>query len=79
MPEPTLSQLPLTSLPLFEEEARKYLEANPAVAEQLQRANSVYATFGRYLSLTQTRTIIRESGGSTAEADLSATILRTDL
>jgi len=61
------------------DEMRKYLELHPEVADQLQRAGKAYKLFGRFLSLTQPRLIVRESGGSTTEADLSATVLRSNL
>jgi hypothetical protein len=77
MPE-TILQPTVPASPLLEEETRKYLDSNPSAAAQLQRAQKVYQTFGRYLNLTQSRTIVRESGGSTAEAELNGTILRTD-
>jgi len=64
---------------LMPDETEKYLEAHPAVARQLQKAEKVYKTFGEYLNLTQSRIVIRESGASTSEAELSATILRTDI
>lgn len=60
------------------EETRKYLEAHPKVEEQLRKAEKVYKIFGEYLNLTQSRIIVRESGASTSEAELSATLLRTD-
>jgi hypothetical protein len=63
---------------LLEEERAKYLETHPEVAEQLRKASAAYRIFGEYLNLTQPRIIVRESGGSTSEADLSATLLRTD-
>ena len=63
---------------LLAEETKKYLESHPELAEQLERASKAYKIFGNYLSLTQTRIIIRESGGSTAEGDLSATLSRVD-
>lgn len=65
--------------PLLDDETRKYLAEHPTVADQLRRAELVYATFGRYLNLTQTRVIVRESGASTCEAEAGATLLRTDL
>ncbi len=61
------------------EDTRRYLESHPSVAEQLQRAEKVYANFYRYLSLTQSRVVIRESNASTAEIEPIATISRTDL
>ena len=64
---------------LLGHEMKKYFESHPGVAEQLQRAEKVYRIFGGYLSLTQSRVIVRESGASTSEAELSATLLRTDL
>lgn len=64
---------------LLPDETRKYLEAHPDVAEQLRKADRLYKTFGEYLSLTQARVIVRESGASTSEAELDATVLRTDL
>jgi hypothetical protein len=70
--DPVSSQSPLG------EESRKYLESHPRVAEQLQKAEKAYKIFGDYLNLTQARVIIRESGSSTSEANLGATLLRTD-
>ena len=64
---------------LLPEETKRYLESHPALAEQLQRAERAYRTFGEYLNLTQSRIVVRESGASTSEAELSATILRTDI
>jgi hypothetical protein len=64
---------------LLPEETQRYLEAHPNVDSQLERAERVYKRFDQYLNLTQRRVIVRESGGSTAEADLGAPILRTDL
>lgn len=64
---------------LLPDETRKYLEAHPEVAEQLRKADRAYKAFGEYLNLTQARVIVRESGASTSEADVGATILRTDL
>ncbi len=68
----------MSGIPMFPEETRKYLETHPGVAEELRRAEKLYKTFGQYLNLTQSRIIIRESGASNNEADLSATLLRTD-
>jgi hypothetical protein len=68
----------LTSQPPLTEETKQYLESHPKVAEQLQRAEKVYQIFGRYVSLTQSRIIVRESGASNAEAELGATVSRTD-
>jgi hypothetical protein len=64
---------------LLPDETKKYFEAHPDVAEQLLRAEKAYKTLGEYLNLTQSRVVVRESGASTNEVDLSATILRTDL
>ncbi len=64
---------------LLPDETRRYLELHPEAAEQLRRAEKVYKTFGEYLNLTQSRIVIRESGASTIEADLSAPLLRTDI
>jgi hypothetical protein len=64
---------------MFGEETREYLASHPELADRLRKAEKAYRIFGRYLNLTQSRIIVHESGGSTSEADLSATILRTDL
>jgi len=69
----------LSRAPLLEEETAEYFRAHPELAEQLRRANVAYRIFGEYLNLTQSRIIVRESGASTSEAELSATLLRTDL
>lgn len=69
----------MSSQAALSEETRKYLADHPEVAEQLRRAERVYATFGKYLNMTQTRVVVRESGASTCEADAVATLLRTDL
>ncbi len=63
----------------LEEETKKYLELHPELAEQLRRAEKAFRIFGEYLNLTQSRVVVRESGASTSEADLSAALLRTDL
>ena len=63
----------------LQDETRKYFESHPQVEEQLRKAERVYKTFEQYLNLIQSRVVIRESSASTAEADLSATILRTDI
>jgi hypothetical protein len=63
---------------LGEESVRKYFDAHPEVAEQYRKANAAYKLFGEYLNLTQSRIIVRESGASTSEAELSAALLRTD-
>ena len=68
----------MSSETLLPDETRKYLQAHPRTADQLQNAERIYKIFGNYLNLTQSRVIIRESGASNTEADLSATILRTD-
>jgi hypothetical protein len=71
---------PILSNPeLLSEDARKYFDSHPNVEDQLRRASVAYQRFAGYLNLTQARIIVRESGASTWEADLSATILRTDL
>jgi len=63
---------------LLAEETRKYFESHPELAERLRRAGKVYKIFGDYLHLTQTRIIIRESGASSAEGDLNATLQRVN-
>ncbi len=63
---------------LLAEETKKYLESHPELAERLQRVSKAYKIFGDYLRLTQTRIIIRESGASNAEADLSAALSRAN-
>ncbi len=63
---------------LLGEETKKYLESHPELAERLQRIGRVYKIFGDYLSLTQTRIIIRESGASNAEVDLGAALSRAN-
>lgn len=72
MPE----NMPLINNNLFAEEAQKYFEAHPDVAEQLRRAGAAYRIFGEYLNLTQSRIVIHEVAGSNIEADLGA-LLRT--
>ena len=64
---------------LLEEETKKYLESHPELVEQLRTVEKAYRIFGEYINLTQSRIIVRESGASTTEADLSAALLRTDL
>jgi len=76
MPENGQSRPP--SQGLVAEETKQYFESHPELVEQLRRAEKVYKIFGDFLNLTQTRIIVRESGGSIAEADLSASLLRTD-
>ncbi len=68
----------MTNKTMLSDERDKYLGAHPRVAEQLEKAEKIYKIFGKYLNLTQSRVIIRESGASNTEVDLSATILRTD-
>ena len=63
---------------LLADQTKQYLEAHPEVADQLRRAEKVYQIFGRYVNLTQSRVIVRESGASNTEADLGATLSRTD-
>ncbi len=63
---------------LFAEETKKYLEAHPPAAAHVQRFERFYQTYGAYLSITQTRVIVRESGASNTEADLSAAISRAN-
>jgi hypothetical protein len=63
---------------LGDDAVRKYFERRPEAAESFRKANAAYRIFGEYLNLTQSRIIVRESGGSTSEAELSATLLRTD-
>jgi len=76
MPETENPAMP--SALLLPEETQRYLAAHPGVIERLQRAEKAYKIFGGYLNLTQPRVVVRESGSSTTEADLSATLLRTD-
>lgn len=64
---------------LMPEETQKYLDSHPQVDAQLKRAEKVYKVFGDFLNLTQSRVVIRESSGSTSEADLSAALSRTNL
>jgi hypothetical protein len=64
---------------LLTAETGKYFDAHPKAAEQFQRAQRAYKLFGQYLELTQSRVVVRESAASTHEADLSATVSRTDL
>ena len=64
---------------LLPEETQRYLEAHPNIDSQLQRAEKFYKIFDEFLNLTRRRVVVRESGGSTAEVDLSAPVLRTDL
>jgi hypothetical protein len=61
------------------DETKQYLDSHPEVAETLRRAEKVYQIFVRYVNLTQSRVIVRESGASNTEADLCATLSRTDL
>ncbi len=68
----------MPSQALLSDQTREYLQAHPKVAEQLRNAEKVYSTFWQYLTLTQSRVIIRESGAFTAEAEFGATLLRTD-
>jgi hypothetical protein len=63
---------------LLSEEARKYLEQHPQLADQVRRAEKAYRIFGKYLNLTQNRIIVRESGASTTEVEIGASLLRTD-
>lgn len=70
MPEPASQQ--------FADETQKYFESHPEVEKQLRKAEKAYKILGEYLNLTQPRIIVRESGASTSEAELSATLLRTD-
>jgi hypothetical protein len=77
--QPRLWRSDMATKELLADETRKYLEDHPEAAEQLRRVEKVYKTFGEYLRLTQSRIIVRESGASTAEADLSAALLRTDI
>ena len=62
----------------FAEETKRYFELHPGLEEQLRKAQKAYKILGEYLNLTQSRIIVRESGASTSEAELSATLLRTD-
>ena len=71
-------QNPSVAETMFADETKRYLELRPGLAEKLQRIEKLYKIFGEYLNLTQSRIIVRESGASTTEADLSATLLRTD-
>ena len=73
MPESgAIRQIPL------EDETKRYLQSHPAVADRLRRAEQFYRVFGEYLRLTQGRVIVRESGGSTADVDLNATLSRAN-
>jgi hypothetical protein len=67
-----------TSQSWLSEEAKEYFEKHPQLADQFRRAEKVYRIFGEYLSLTQPRTIIRETGGSNTEVDLNATLSRAN-
>jgi len=59
--------------PSFEEEARKYIDSHPEVAEYFRLIDNTFGAFGRYLSLTQSRLIVQEfAGGSNAEAETCA-------
>jgi hypothetical protein len=69
----------MASQALLPDDVRRYLESHPAQAEQLRKAEKVYRTFSEFLHLTQSRVVVRESGASTTEADLNATLLRTDI
>lgn len=69
----------MSSQALLPEETRKFFEAHPQLEARLQRAETVYRIFGDYLNLTQSRIVVRESGGSTAEADLSAALSRANI
>ncbi len=63
---------------LLGDETKKYFESHPDLAERLRKAEKLYRIFGEYLNLTQTRTIIRESGASNTEVDLSAPLSRAN-
>jgi hypothetical protein len=63
---------------LLPKEAKEYLEQHPQLADQLRRAERAYRIFGKYLNLTQNRIIVRESGASTTEVEIGASLLRTD-
>lgn len=69
----------MSSRMLLPDETNRYFDEHPEAAERRSKAEQVYATFGRYLNLTQARIVIRESGASTSEADSGATLLRTDI
>ena len=75
------SNLSLANHTLLEEETTKYFAAHPRLAEQLHRAYAAYHILGKYLNLTQSRIIVRESSASTSEAastrgiGLNATLL----
>ena len=64
--------------PLLEEEAKKYMESHPEVAEYFRLVDSTFGAFGKYLSLTQSRLVVQEiAGGSNAEAEFSAALSST--
>lgn len=69
----------MPSQELLPEDVKKYFEAHPNVEAQLQRAERVYKIFGEYLNLTQSRVVIRESGGSNVEADLNGALSRANV
>lgn len=61
--------------PPFEEAAKEYAKSHPEVAEYFRLVDSTFGTFGKYLSLTQSRLIIQEiAGGSNAEAEINASV-----
>lgn len=63
----------------LQKEVEKYLQDHPAVAKYLEELSKAQAVFGGYLRLAQPRIVLREiSGASTADADLNATLSRTD-
>lgn len=63
---------------LLPDETQKYLELHPHLAEQILKAEKVYRIFSEYLRLAQPRVILRESGGSNTEVDLSAALSRVN-
>ena len=63
---------------LLADETRRYFESHPSVADRIRRAEKVFKVFGGYLNLTQSRLIIRESGGCNTEVDANAAVSRTD-
>ncbi len=67
------------TIQMLAEETNKYLESHPELADRLRKVQKVYRIFGDYLSMTQTRIIIRESATSSAEGNLIATLSRVDI
>lgn len=61
--------------PPFEDAVKDYVKSHPEVTEYLRLIDSTFGTFGKYLSLTQSRLIIQETaGGSNAEAEINAPV-----